>query len=80
MGMCMHSQCFVKYMMHFFVHMLYINPIVHAASSVDIKDESNQDFDTSPGVLDCVIDVNSWSDVDMSALTHDACFDHDIER
>ena len=50
------------------------NATVHAASSVNIKDETcNNDFDAPHDALDDDIDINNWSDVEEKALVHDTC-------
>ncbi len=55
------------------------NPTVHAEASVNMKDEAwNNDFDAPHDALDDDIDINNLSDVEESALAHDACVDQDI--
>ncbi len=60
------------------IHILK-NSTVHAASSVNIKDESYNDVNAPYDVLDDDIDMNNIYDVEEYALAHDACMDHDID-
>ena len=56
------------------------NATVHAVSSVNIKDESFNDFDAPHDALDEDIEINNWSDIEESVLAHDACMGHDINN
>ncbi len=54
------------------------NVTVHAAASVNIKDETwNSVFDRPHDALEDDIDINIWSDVEETALSHDLCMDQD---
>ena len=54
------------------------NVAVHAAASVNIKDETwNSDFDRPHDALEDDIDINIWSDVEETALSHDICMHQD---
>ena len=54
------------------------NVAVHAAASVNIKDETwNSDFDRPHDALEDDIDINNWSDVEETALSHDICMHQD---
>ena len=51
---------------------------VHAAGSVNIKDKTwNSDFDRPHDALEDDIDINNWSDVEETALSHDLCMHQD---
>ena len=47
---------------------------------VNIKDDHFHDFDATHDALDDDMDINNLSDVEESALAHDACVDHDIDN
>ncbi len=48
------------------------NAAVHAAASVNMKDETwNSDFDKPRDALEDDIDINNWSDVEETTLSHD---------
>ena len=50
----------------------------NAGSSVNIKDETcNNDFDATHDALEDDIDINIWSDVEETALSHDLCMHQD---
>ncbi len=54
------------------------NVAVHAAASVNIKDETwNSVFDRPHDALEDDIDINIWSDVEETALSHDLLLDQD---
>lgn len=47
---------------------------------VNVKDESNHDFNTPHNALDDYININNWRDVEKSALAPDAHVDLDIDN
>ena len=50
------------------------NAAVHAAASVNIKDETwNSVYNRPHDALEDDIDINDWSDVEETALSHDIC-------
>ena len=52
------------------------NVAVHAAASVNVKDESwNSVYDRPHDALEDDIDINNWSDVEETALSHDLLLD-----
>ena len=52
------------------------NVTVHAAASVNIKDETwNSVYDRPHDALDDDIDINKWSYVDKTALSHELLLD-----
>ena len=54
------------------------NVTVHAAASVNIKDETwNSVFDRPHDALEDDIDINIWSDVEETALSHHICMHQD---
>ena len=54
------------------------NVAVHAAASVNVKDESwNSDFDRPHDALEDDIDINNWSYLDQTAPSHDLLLDQD---
>ena len=54
------------------------NVTVHAAALVNIKDETwNSDFNRPHDALEDDIDINIWSDVEETALSHDLLSDQD---
>ena len=54
------------------------NVAVHAAASVNIKDETlKSDFDRPHDTLEDDIDINIWSDVEETARSHDICMHQD---
>ena len=54
------------------------NATVHAAASVNIKDETwNSVFDRPHDALEDDIDINNWSDAEETALSHDLCMHQD---
>ena len=54
------------------------NVTVHAAASVNIKYETwNSVFDRPHDALEDDIDINIWSDVEETALSHDLLLDQD---
>ena len=54
------------------------NAIVHAAPSVNIKDETcNNDFYATHDALEDDIDINTWSDVEETAPSHELCMHQD---
>ena len=60
---------------------IFKNAAVHAAASVNIKDETwNNDFDAKYYGLEDIMDTNNWSDVEETALAHDLCIHQDIDN
>ena len=54
------------------------NVAVHAAASVNVKDESwNSDFDRPHDASEDDIDINNWSYLDQTAPSHDLLLDQD---
>ena len=54
------------------------NAADHAAASVNIKDETwNSVYDRTHDALEGDIDINNWSDVEETALSHDLCMHQD---
>ena len=54
------------------------NVAVHAAASVNVKNESwNSVYDRPHDTLEDDIDINKWSDVDETAPSHDPLLDQD---
>ena len=54
------------------------NAADHAAASVNIKDKTwNSVFDRPHDALEDDIDINNWSDVEETALSHDLCMHQD---
>ena len=54
------------------------NVTVHAAASVNVKDETwNSVFNRPHDASEDDIDINFWSDVEETALSHDLCMDQD---
>ncbi len=54
------------------------NATVHAAASVNIKDETwNSVYNRPHDALDNDLDINKWSDVEETALSHDLCMHRD---
>lgn len=54
------------------------NVPVHAAASVNVKDESwNSDFDRPHDASEDDIDINNWSYLDQTAPSHDLLLDQD---
>ena len=54
------------------------NVNVHAAASVNIKNETwNSVYDRPHDALEDDIDINIWSDVEETAISHDLCMDQD---
>ena len=52
------------------------NVAVHAAASVNVKDESwNSDFDRPHDASEDDIDINNWSYLDQTAPSHDLLLD-----
>ncbi len=57
------------------------NATVHAAASVNIKDETwNSNFDRPHDALEDDKDINNWSDVKETALAHDTCMHQDKDN
>ena len=53
----------------------------HAAASVNIKDETwNSVFDRPHDAFEDDTDINNWSDVDETALSHDLCMHQDNDN
>lgn len=77
--LCIHT-VFKQYMMYSFVHVIRKNTTVHAASLVNIKTKSDQDFDASHDDLYDDIDMSIWNDVKVSAITHNGCVDPGIKQ
>ena len=59
-------------------YLILKNVTVHAAASVNVKDESwNSDFDRPHDALEDDIDINNWSYIDQTAPQHDLLLDQD---
>ena len=65
----------------FWSQIILKNATVHAAASVNIKNETwNSDFDRPHDALEDDIDTNIRSDVEETALSHDICMHQDIDK